>query len=252
MNETQFLSVSGSEMEAAISSREYNRLLSMPRDRELEGELLDRATTARRWYASQGKPFVAVRRIDLSNVSDDTILLSNNVSLHSQVLAQRLNGGEAHAVMILAASAGPEVAQEAARHWNEGRPDEGYFLDRLAVAVTEQLLFWGAATMCRTFEASQETVLPHLSPGCGHWDLNDQHKLMTMLTGSEELTELGPLEILESGGLRPQHSVLAAMGITRKNFAISPESLCRACDLSPCKFRRAPYSGQALHLLEIQ
>lgn len=252
MNETHFLNVTAPEIEAAISTREYNRLLTMPRDRELEGELLNRATAARQWYAAHGHPFVASRRIDLGQVSSDSILLCNGVSLQSQVLAQRLIGGEAHALIVLAASAGPEVAEEVARHWNEGRPDEGFFLDRLAVAVTEQLLFWAAATLCRAFEAEQETVLPHLSPGCGHWNLADQHKLMSLLTGSHETTALGPLEILESGGLRPVHSVLAAMGITRKNFVISPESLCRACDLSPCKFRRAPYSGQPLHLMEIQ
>lgn len=251
MNETHFLNVTATEMEAAISTREYNRLLTMPRERGLEGELLDRATGARQWYAAHGHPFVASRRIDLGQVSSDLILLSNGVSLESQVLAQRLVTGEAHALIVIAASAGPEVAEEVARHWSEGRPDEGFFLDRLAVAVTEQLLFWAAATLCRSFEAAQETVLPHLSPGCGHWNLADQHKLMALLTGSEQTT-LGPLEILESGGLRPQHSVLAAMGITRKHFAISPESLCRACDLSPCKFRRAPYAGQPLHLMEIR
>jgi hypothetical protein len=252
MNGTHFLQVSGAEMEAAISTREYNRLLSMPRDRELEGDLLDRATGARQWYAKYGRPFVASRRIDLTEVSPISILLENGMSLDSEVLAQRLTKGEAHALIVLALSAGTEVAEEVARHWNEGRPDEGFFLDRIAVAITEQLLFWAAATLCRSFEADQETVLPHLSPGCGHWELGDQHKLMTLLTGSQETTVLGPLEILESGGLRPQHSILAAMGITRKRFAISPESLCRACDLNPCKFRRAPYSGEVLHLLEIR
>ena len=249
---TQFLPVAGADIESAISNREYNRLLSLPRDRELEGDLLDRAQKARCWYGRHGNPFVAARRMDLREVSSDSVLLGNGVTLHSLLLAQRLRSGEAHALTVLAASAGVEVANETARHWSEGRPDEAFFLDRLAVAVTEHLIFWAAATLCRVSERSHETVLPHLSPGCGNWDLSDQHKLMALLTGTENGTRLGPLQMLPSGALHPQHSVLAAMGMTHRNIGVTPESLCRACDWNPCRFRRAPYSGEALHLLEVR
>ena len=50
----------------------------------------------------------------------------------------------------------------------------------------------------------------------------------------------GPIELLPSGALRPQHSVLAALGVTHRTFANTPEALCRSCDLDPCAFRRAP------------
>jgi hypothetical protein len=252
MHDTINLHVSGTEISAAISGRDYNRLLQLPRDRELEGELLDRAEKAREWYSRFGNPFVASRRVEVESVTDDSIALATGARLHSLVLAQRFVAGQAHALIVLAASAGTEVAEEVAKHWAEGRPDEGFFLDRFAVAVTEHLVFWAAATLCRSSEPSQETLLPHLSPGCGHWDLSDQHKLMSLLTGIEGGTTLGPLAMLSSGGLHPQHSVLAAIGVTHRNFGVTPESLCRSCDMNPCKFRRAPYSGQALHLLEIR
>lgn len=244
--------MSGEEVAAAISAREYNRLLSLPRNRELEGDLLDRAQGARMWYAQNGDPFVASERIDIEQVTSGTIALAGGETLQSDVLARRLIKGEAHALIILAASAGREVANEVSRHWTEERPDEAYFLDRFAVAITEHLIFWAAATLCRASEPLQETVLPHLSPGCGQWDMSDQHKLMRILTGSEKQMTLGPLEMLSSGALHPQHSVLAAMGVTGKNFTLTPESLCRACDMKPCRFRRAPYSGEALHLMEIR
>ena len=63
---------------------------------------------------------------------------------------------------------------------------------------------------------------------------------MALLTGEEGGTALGPMALLPSGALRPQHSLLAALGVTRRSFAATPEDLCRSCDLDPCAFRRAP------------
>jgi hypothetical protein len=248
MTETIFMQATGVEIAAAIAPREYNRLLQLPRDRELEGELLDRAQSARDWYAGHGKPFVASTRVGLTEVSSASILLATGTQLNSIVLAQRLRASESHALVIMAASAGTEVAEEVSRHWSEGRPDEAFFLDRFAVAVTEHLLYWSAAMLCRTAEPAHETLMPHLSPGCGNWDIADQHKLMSLLTGDS--TTLGPVQLLPTGALNPQHSVLAAMGVTRRNLANTPDQLCRACDLSPCAFRRVPYAGEALHTME--
>jgi hypothetical protein len=235
---------------AAVPEREYLRLLGLPRGRALEGELLDRANGARAWYAGHGHPFVATRRVALREVGPTSVTLETGAELRSTVLADRLRAGEGHALVVLAASAGCEVADEAARLWATDRPDEAFFLDRFAVAVTERLVFWASATICRASEPAGETLLPHLSPGCGHWDLADQHRLMALLTGEDAGTILGPIALLPSGALRPQHSVLAALGVTHRPFAATPEDLCRSCDLDPCAFRRAPFTAPPLRLLE--
>ncbi len=279
LTETLSLHASGSDIAASVTSREYSRLLQLPRGRELEGELLDRAQGARNWYARNGNPFVASRRVELREVTANSICTAGvppapATELNSPVLAQRLRAGEAHALMIIAATAGIEVAEQVKHHWSEGRPDEAFFLDRFAVAVTERLLFWAAATLCRASEPSHETLMPHLSPGCGNWDIADQHKLMALLTegvgthgmrpfatsasrtswartvATTDRVTLGPIQLLPSGALHPQHSVIAAMGVTSRNYANTPEHLCRSCDLDPCAFRRAPYSGDALLPME--
>jgi hypothetical protein len=69
---------------------------------------------------------------------------------------------------------------------------------------------------------------------------------MALLTGGAATT-LGPLELLSSGALRPQHSVLAALGVTRRAASSSAADLCRSCDLDPCAFRRAPFTAPARH-----
>jgi hypothetical protein len=170
-------------------------------------------------------------------------------------LAEGLHAGEAHALIALAVSAGMEVAAEAARLWADDRPDESYFLDRFAAAVVEQLVWRASALLCGVATAAGEGLLPHLSPGCGRWDISAQHQLMALLTSSESPAAaampspaedgptrravLGPLTLLESGALKPQHSLLAALGVTRRAIVATPESSCRSCDLGGCRYRRA-------------
>lgn len=255
------LPVPAAEIAASVSQRELLRLLGMPRGRVLEGDLLDRASGARDWYARHGDPFVAWRRVAISTPlrdgsGTDLVRLEDGSELRSTVLAQRLEAGTAHALVALAASAGPDVAGEIKHRWADERPDEAYFLDRFAVAVTEHLVFWASGALCRAAAPSGETLLAHLSPGCGHWDLADQHRVMALLTGekghlgTDETVRLGPIEMLPSGALHPQHSVLAVLGVTHRKGTTTLEDLCRACDLDPCAFRRAPFAAPTPKALE--
>jgi hypothetical protein len=237
-----------------VREPELLRLLGLPRGRALEGDLGDRAEGARAWYAAHGRPYAASRRVAVRSCEAASVFLEDGTELRSALLAERLRQGQAHGMYALAASAGREVAEEVARLWAADRPDEAYFLDRFAAAVTERLVFWAAGEICRASEPSGETLLPHLSPGCGHWDLADQHRVMALLGGTPAplgegdsapaRVRLGPLALLPSGALHPAPSVLAVLGITRRLLAHRPEDLCRACDLSPCAFRRAPFAAR--------
>jgi hypothetical protein len=240
------------QVAAEVREHEMLRLLSMPRGRALEGDLRDRAEEARAWYAEHGRPYASARRAAITACGGGSVRLADGTELRSGVLAERLRQGEAHAVYALAATAGREVADEVSRRWATDRPDEAYFLDRFAVAVTERLVFWASGELCRASEADEETLLTHLSPGCGQWDLADQHRVMALLVDAHvdprsaeiDRVRLGPLELLSSGALHPQHSLLAVLGVTRRAGAATAEDLCRACELSPCAFRRAPFSAR--------
>jgi hypothetical protein len=152
-------------------------------------------------------------------------------------------------------TAGPEVDAESARRWQDGRPDEAYFLDRFAAAVVEQLVLRAMTWLCREASAREETAIAHLSPGCGGWEFEAQRPLFELLADGavagervdgEELApaRLAPFAMLASGMLRPKSSLLAAIGLSRDPRAVGPADLCRGCDLSPCRFRRAAYSGE--------
>lgn len=233
---------------ADVPEREYRRLLGLPREADMSEDLRGRAEWARGWYASQGRPFVAARRVEVTALTAQSVTVGGGQTLTSGALAERLSSGKAHALVVLAVTAGREVADEAARLWRDGRPDEGYFLDRFAAAIAESLVQRASAILCAQLLPQGEWLLAHLSPGCGQWDIADQHRLMALLTGravpevddADERTA-GPVTLLSSGALRPQHSVLAALGVTREPRGGRTAIPCRSCDLDPCSFRRVPY-----------
>jgi hypothetical protein len=238
---------SGPELARAVSERELLRLLGLPRDRELALELRARADEAREWYIEHGQPFAAAAAVGVDRVEAAGVRLAGGAELRSRALASGLDDTQGHAVLVVAVSAGREVAAEVARRWTEGRPDEAWFLDRFAAAATEALVLLTSAAACRRAEGAGETLLPPQSPGCGDFEIGDQQRLMALL-GAERMPNervvLGPVELLPSGALDPPHSLLAALGVTRRPLpATTPEDFCRGCALDPCRFRRAPQAA---------
>jgi hypothetical protein len=254
MSPATVLSIAAAEVAAAVPEREYRRLLRLPRGRSLPVAMSERAQAARRWYAIHGRPFVATRLEGLRAIGPGEVQLQSGPPLRSEALAARLRAGSAHALMVAVASAGPEVADEARRLWGAGRLDEAYFLDRLAAAIAEGLLVHVSSAACRSLVPRRERLLPHLSPGCGDWDLADQRRLMQLLAARGDPPRpatrdaCGPVTLLASGALSPQHSVLAAFGVTyHAGAAVSvAAATCRSCKREPCDFRRVPFQRPAL------
>jgi hypothetical protein len=258
MSAARTLQVTAAGAAAGVADAEFRRLLGIPRGREVTAEIAERAESARRWYAEYGRPFVAARRVALHSATAGSVTLETGDVLDGAALAERLRDGEAHALVALAVSAGPEIAEEAARLWADDRPDEGYFLDRFAAAVAERLVWQASASLCAEATDAGEGMLPHLSPGCGRWEISAQHQLMALLCGeplqrfrtvtsaggddAQPELVLGPVTLLASGALKPQHSLLAALGVARRAIVATPENSCRSCDLARCRYRRAPYA----------
>jgi len=225
---------------AAVDPGEYRRLLGMPREGPLEGLLAERADWARAWYAEHGRPYRAARRHDLTVIDDQGVTLADGTRLQGKALVHHLRRYDCHGLVGVAVTAGPEVDRACAALWAEDRPDEAYFLERFGVAVVERLIFAATLEGCQTAESARETWTPHLSPGCGDWELAQQHTLWRAIFPDRSL---GPIDLLPSGGLHPKNSLLAAAGITRGTVAPSPLDACRSCRLDRCRFRRAAYRG---------
>lgn len=244
------LPVAPAEIAAAVSDREFRRLLGLPRTGEVAGPEVQAMRDVRQWYTTHGDPFVATRRVEVVRIGPASVTLASGAELPGRAVASVFAAQAAHAAVAVAASAGPRIAAEAARSWQDGRPDAGYALDRFAAAVAEELLRHASTWLCDAFLPEGGQLTRHLAPGCGDWDIDHQRDVMALLSGGTprdatggRIASVGPVTLLDSGALQPQHSVLAVFGVSRHARKVTPEAACRACDLVACAFRRMPFAG---------
>jgi hypothetical protein len=226
-----------------VQPAEYARLLGYPRGRELSERAVELADWARCWYAKNGRPWVYARQAQSLEIAGDTIRI-DGAPFTSKRLQATLSQAEAHCAILVAASAGPEVEQEAQRLWQEQKPDEYFFLEVFGSAVVEHLTTMTGARLCAWAEGHGMAVLPHYSPGYPEWDIGEQPRLLELMTKTRKQPLPCAMEVLESGALRPKKSLLAVFGLThhaerlRRLTELVP---CESCSFAPCQYRRAPY-----------
>jgi hypothetical protein len=226
-----------------VPDAEYQRLLGYPRQHVLEGRARELADWARDWYRQNGRPWVYTRETNSVSAVEDRVRIGS-VEFSSKELHDRVIEAQAHGAALVAASAGSECEAKARQLWEEGKPDEYFFIETFGSAVVENLITSAGARLCAWAEQNGMAVLPHYSPGYSGWDISDQIPLWKLIQPAAQGNLPGALEVLESGMLRPKKSLLAVFGITRH-----PERLrrfaqlvpCENCSYSPCQYRRAPY-----------
>ena len=219
---------------------EYTRLLGFPRDHVIDGRARELADWARAWYAEHGRPWVYAREAQEVSLRVESVQVDGQ-PFASPRLCRTLSAAGAHSVALVAVSAGPEIEDQARRAWLDEKPDEYFFLEMLGSAVVEHLTTTSGARLCAWADGQGMAVLPHYSPGYPEWDIADQSKLFNLMS-PDALP--GPIEVLESGMLRPKKSLLAVFGLTRhvdRVRHLSELVPCEQCSFTPCQYRRAPY-----------
>ncbi len=218
----------------------------------MEGRALELADWARSWYAGHGRPWVYARESEELTIGADSIRV-DGVSFRSERLRRTLEQAEAHSVMLVAVSAGPEIEREAHQAWIQDKPDEYFFLEMYGSAVVEHLTTMTGARLCGWADTEAMAVLPHYSPGYPEWDVSDQQALFNLI-GADAIP--GALDVFDSGMLRPKKSLLAVFGVTRyieRVRRLSELVPCENCSFANCQFRRVPYrraAGQSKRGLE--
>jgi hypothetical protein len=224
-----------------VAAAEYQRLLGYPRDHVVEGRAAELAGWAREWYAQNGRPWMFVREAASVAVCGDEIAIDGEI-FRSSRLAWTLSQAEAHSAMLVAVGAGPELEEEARRLWSEEKPDEYFFLEIFGSAVVEHLTTVAGAQLCGEAESNGMAVLPHYSPGYPEWDIGEQPRLRRLFP--DDL----PMDVLDSGMLRPKKSLLAVFGLTRQVERVRRLTdlvPCENCSYAGCEYRRAPYRRSA-------
>jgi hypothetical protein len=226
-----------------VEEGEYTRLLGYPRGQVLDGRAAELAGHARTWYAEHGHPWMYARQAGSLGVEDRLVRIDGEAFAASR-LRESLLQSQAHGVVLVAVGAGPELEAEAARLWEDGKPDEYYFLEVYGSAVVEHLMAAAGARLCAWAEGQEMAVLPHDSPGYTGWDIGEQPQLLAVLTRPPGPPLPGPVEALGSGALRPKKSQLAVFGLTRhtdRARRLTDLVPCESCSFGPCQYRRAPY-----------
>jgi hypothetical protein len=148
--------------------------------------------------------------------------------------------------VLVAVGAGPELEAHAHELWQDGRPDEYFFLEVYGSAVVEHLVTLSGARLCAWADGHTMAVLPHYSPGYPDWAIDDQPRLLELI--NRRAAGPVPVGVLASGMLQPKKSLLAVFGVTSRVERVRPLtelSPCENCSYRPCQYRRAPYRRAA-------
>jgi len=227
----------------SVQEAEYKRLLGYPAQHPLEGRARELAAEAAQWYAVHGRPWIYARQIGEVELAGQRLKL-RGVEFSSRPLHDAFAGANARDAVVLAVSAGWECEEHARELWQDGKPDEYFFLEMFGSAVVEHLVAMASGRICGWADANGQVALPHYSPGYSGWDVGDQGNLWKLIHPGPGGSLPGDLDVMNTGMLRPKKSLLAVIGITAdaeraRQFArLVP---CENCALPGCDYRRAPY-----------
>ncbi len=225
-----------------VQESEYKRLLGFPADYVLEGRSRELADKTRQWYAQNGRPWVYARQIEGLELAGERLHIDGTV-FSSRQLHDNFNAAQVHSAMLTAVSAGTECEEKARQLWQEGKPDEYFFMEMFGSAVVEHLVTVASGRICGWADQQGMVALPHYSPGYSGWDMADQPKLWELIRQLKGRDFPGELQVMDTGMLRPKKSLLTLFGLTRhldKVRAFARLVPCESCSLPGCQYRRAP------------
>ncbi len=226
-----------------VPDDEFARHLGYPDGTIPDGPVRKLADAARTWFHGNARPWYASRVGAIARIDVPAVILESGTRFQCGVLADRLGEARCHSVLALAASVGPGVEERITSFWSNECPDDSYALNAYAAAATEQLLLAAGRVLCARAEESGDRLLQHYSPGYTGWDLREQALVMDLLGATGRNL---PLDLLESGLLTPQKSILAVFGITSHPDLVPPSLVpCTTCSLPDCTMRRSPFAGPA-------
>ena len=225
-----------------VQEPEFKRLLGFPADHELEGRSRELADDTRQWFAQHGRPWIYVRQIEGLEVAGDHLRIDGAL-FSSRQLQDNFNAAQVHSAMLAAVSAGGECEDQSGRLWQQGKPDEYFFMEMFGSAVVEHLVAVASGRICAWADGQGMVALPHYSPGYTGWDVADQPKLWQLIRQTRGRDFPGGLQVMDTGMLRPKKSLLALFGLTRRLDRVQSRARlvpCQNCSLPGCQYRRAP------------
>jgi len=101
----------------------FRRHVGLPACAELDERLEALFDQAKTWYGQHGEPWAEARQVSIQRIVYDVIYLEHSLQLSSALLARGLASVQAHALVIVAVSAGKTVDDQIDQLWKSGRVD---------------------------------------------------------------------------------------------------------------------------------
>lgn len=228
-----------------VADEEYVRLLGYPRGHDLTDRPKELMEGARAWYRENGRPWIYLRKVERLEWENGRLEVES-VEFSSRRVQRTLSHAKASGAFVVAVSAGRECEETARRLWEEEKPDEYFFLEVFGSAVVESLVAAASFRMCEWADQRGLVVLPHDSPGYPGWNIGEQERLFGLIRARPRGGAL-PVEVLESGMLKPKKSLLALFGVAVPSDATTSAAQsipCERCTLAECQYRRVQYRGK--------
>ena len=237
-----------------IQEAEYQRLLGYPKNRALDGRARELAEGAHQWFSKNGRPWLIAREAPSLEIKNECVCIAGT-EFSSKKLRDILSEARTRSTLLVAVSAGKQCEEHARELWEEGKPDEYFFLETYGSAVVEQLITVASGQICAWADGNKMAALPHFSPGYSGWDIAEQIPLWKLIQRNMNGNFPGELEVLSSGMLRPKKAQLAVIGVTTdlenaKRFQkLIP---CQSCSLPNCRYRRGAYKHSQPRIEDVQ
>ena len=222
-----------------VAEAEYRRLLGYPRDHEPSSPARDLADAARAWVLAHAQPWIYLREVAVETHGAET-RFDGQAWVQTALPKHLATNGAARAVLF-AASAGAAVELRARELWQEGKPDEYFFIEMFGSAVVEQLVTRANELICAEAGGAGLSAIPHYSPGYDGWDVAEQVPLFHLLQAGRTQPLPETIEVLPSGMLRPKKSLLGVVGLSSAPVRAEKNAPCERCSLMPCRYRRSAY-----------
>jgi len=233
--------MSSSNSISKVKIKDYLRLLGFPNQYKPEDNILEMICWAEQWYETNGKPWVEAYDVNIL-FDAHNYFYANGIKIESPELFKRFSEAKVDRAIMLVASAGKELEEEANKYWNEGSPDKYYFLEIYGSAVVEELISSNTRNICGNSEIENYSVLDRYSPGYYGWDITGQHDLYKIILQSDHRIPKEKLSVLNSGMLWPKKSQISLNGLSKFVTKTKGNKLpCISCFYEDCNFRKAPY-----------
>jgi len=130
---------------------------------------------------------------------------------------------------------GPMLEERVSSYSDSGQLTRALMIDAAGSSLTESSCDVINEKMCRIAAERSLYTAPRISPGYGHWKIEEQAIVFDLLPGDS----IG-ISLTESYVMIPRKSVSFAVAFMTEIPADRPASPCKRCGRRDCQFRREP------------